>query len=161
MRVDGIFTAATISPSSSLRQRPSCYTIRARGNLPHKEFRSCCYNLKLQGVLTFLPSSACRHAVRTISSLIKLVLGVWSLRILVLLPTFPADCPHRSDFYQTSGTIGYWEFPAFSPILLRLASSLNETLGPFIYVNLVKFSKLIMCCYDDFRFLGRSDYIIL
>ena len=39
MRVDGIFTATTISPSLSLRQRPDCYTIRARGNLPHKEFR--------------------------------------------------------------------------------------------------------------------------
>ena len=39
MRVDGIFTATTISPSLSLRQRPGCYTIRARGNLPHKEFR--------------------------------------------------------------------------------------------------------------------------
>src|SRR3989338_8328645 len=40
VREDGIFTATTISPSLSLRQRPTCYTIRARGNLPHKEFRS-------------------------------------------------------------------------------------------------------------------------
>ena len=39
MRVDGIFTATTISPSLSLRQRPGRYTIRARGNLPDKEFR--------------------------------------------------------------------------------------------------------------------------
>jgi len=39
MRVSGIFTAATVSPSPSLRQRPSCYTIRAGRNLPDKEFR--------------------------------------------------------------------------------------------------------------------------
>jgi hypothetical protein len=39
VRVSGIFTAATVSPSPSLRQRPSCYTIRAGRNLPDKEFR--------------------------------------------------------------------------------------------------------------------------
>ena len=39
MRVNGIFTATTVSPSPSLRQRPSCYTIRAGRNLPDKEFR--------------------------------------------------------------------------------------------------------------------------
>ena len=38
-RVDGIFTATTISPSPSLRQRPSCYTIRAGRNLPDKGLR--------------------------------------------------------------------------------------------------------------------------
>ena len=39
MRVDGIFTVATVSPSPSLRQCPNCYTIRAGRNLPDKEFR--------------------------------------------------------------------------------------------------------------------------
>ena len=39
-RVNGIFTAASISPSSSWRQRPNRYTIRAGRNLPDKEFRS-------------------------------------------------------------------------------------------------------------------------
>ena len=39
LRVDGIFTATTISPSSRLRQRPDRYTIRAGRNLPDKEFR--------------------------------------------------------------------------------------------------------------------------
>jgi hypothetical protein len=39
MWVSGIFTATTVSPSPSLRQRPSCYTIRAGRNLPDKEFR--------------------------------------------------------------------------------------------------------------------------
>ena len=39
LRVNGIFTAATVSPSPWLRQRPSCYTIRAGRNLPDKEFR--------------------------------------------------------------------------------------------------------------------------
>jgi hypothetical protein len=34
-----IFTHATISPSLSLRQRLSRYTIRAGRNLPDKEFR--------------------------------------------------------------------------------------------------------------------------
>ena len=39
MRVIGIFTDTTISPSSWLRQRPDRYTIRAGRNLPDKEFR--------------------------------------------------------------------------------------------------------------------------
>jgi hypothetical protein len=39
-RVDGIFTAASVSPSFSGRQRPNRYTIRAGRNLPDKEFRS-------------------------------------------------------------------------------------------------------------------------
>src|SRR5512138_1333814 len=38
-RVMRIFTHATISPSLSLRQRLSRYTIRAGRNLPDKEFR--------------------------------------------------------------------------------------------------------------------------
>ena len=39
LRVIGIFTDTTISPSSWLRQRPDHYTIRAGRNLPDKEFR--------------------------------------------------------------------------------------------------------------------------
>ena len=39
MRVAGIFTDASVSPSPLLRQRPDCYTIRAGRNLPDKEFR--------------------------------------------------------------------------------------------------------------------------
>ena len=39
VRVIGIFTDTTISPSPSLRQRPSRYAIRAGRNLPDKEFR--------------------------------------------------------------------------------------------------------------------------
>lgn len=39
LRVSGIFTATTSSPSLSLRQRPDRYTIRAGRNLPDKEFR--------------------------------------------------------------------------------------------------------------------------
>ena len=35
-----IFTAATVSPGLSRRQRPSRYAIRAGRNLPDKEFRS-------------------------------------------------------------------------------------------------------------------------
>ena len=39
LRVIGIFTDTTISPSSWLRQCPDRYTIRAARNLPDKEFR--------------------------------------------------------------------------------------------------------------------------
>jgi len=39
LRVTGIFTGITISPSLSLRQCPSRYAIRAGRNLPDKEFR--------------------------------------------------------------------------------------------------------------------------
>ena len=44
LRVDGIFTATSISPSLRLRQRPSRYAVHARRNLPDKELRSdTCY----------------------------------------------------------------------------------------------------------------------
>src|SRR3989337_3042203 len=39
MRVTGIFTGITSSPSHSLRQRPDRSTFRAGRNLPDKEFR--------------------------------------------------------------------------------------------------------------------------
>src|SRR5690606_14967166 len=39
LRVHGIFTVTTISPSSWPRQCPDRYTIRAGRNLPDKEFR--------------------------------------------------------------------------------------------------------------------------
>ena len=39
LRVDGIFTATSISPSLRLRQRPSRYAVHARRNLPDKELR--------------------------------------------------------------------------------------------------------------------------
>ena len=39
LRVDGIFTATSISPSLRLRQRSSRYAVHARRNLPDKELR--------------------------------------------------------------------------------------------------------------------------
>ena len=39
LRVTGIFTGTTISPSLLLRQRPDRYAFRAGRNLPDKEFR--------------------------------------------------------------------------------------------------------------------------
>jgi hypothetical protein len=39
LRVGRVFTANSISPSPSLRQRPDRYAIRAGRNLPDKEFR--------------------------------------------------------------------------------------------------------------------------
>jgi hypothetical protein len=38
-RVASVFTGTTISPSTWLRQRDLCYSIRAGRNLPDKEFR--------------------------------------------------------------------------------------------------------------------------
>jgi len=48
LRTDGIFTVNALSPSSSSRQYPYHYAIRAGQNLPDKEFRSfefnyCCF----------------------------------------------------------------------------------------------------------------------
>src|SRR6185437_3631928 len=72
-RVGRIFTASSISPSPSVRQRSSRYAIRAGRNLPDKEFRylrHCCYSVpKNRGVvISVLPRSVCRHTDRTISS---------------------------------------------------------------------------------------------
>ena len=39
LRTDGIFTVNALSPSSSSRQYPYHYSIRAGQNLPDKEFR--------------------------------------------------------------------------------------------------------------------------
>ena len=39
LRTDGIFTVNALSPSSSSRQCPNHYAIRAGQNLPDKEFR--------------------------------------------------------------------------------------------------------------------------
>ena len=39
LRTDGIFTVNALSPSSSSRQYPYDYSIRAGQNLPDKEFR--------------------------------------------------------------------------------------------------------------------------
>ena len=39
LRVNGIFTAISISLRTTLRQRPDRYAIRAGRNLPDKEFR--------------------------------------------------------------------------------------------------------------------------
>ena len=39
LRVDGIFTATSISPSLRLRQSSSRYAVHARRNLPDKELR--------------------------------------------------------------------------------------------------------------------------
>src|SRR5882757_3875850 len=72
MRASGVFTGTTNSPSRSPRQSLYHSTIRAGRNLPDKEFRSMLLLLHAiflrEAGRTFLSSSACRHAVRTISS---------------------------------------------------------------------------------------------
>ena len=66
LRVSGIFTATTISPSSWLRQCPDRYTIRAGRNLPDKEFR---YNTKqMQHVL----GDVIEHIVKKLDHLLYL-----------------------------------------------------------------------------------------
>ena len=66
-RVSGIFTAATVSPSSCRRQQSSRYTIRAGRNLPDKEFRSSSPHVAMRlGPYLHLDSE---------------VAGVWPLRI--------------------------------------------------------------------------------
>src|SRR5258707_12298633 len=78
LRVDGIFTATSISPSLRLRQRPSRYAVHARRNLPDKELRYLRtvivtaavyggFGCKLQiEILTYflnLPAPSRRHSV--------------------------------------------------------------------------------------------------
>ena len=72
-RDNRIFTVNSISPGPSSRQCPDRYAFRAGRNLPDKEFRYlrqlCCRSAPVGGGgRSFLPASACRHAVRTISS---------------------------------------------------------------------------------------------
>jgi hypothetical protein len=87
LRVDGIFTATSISPSLRSRQRPSRYAVHARRNLPDKELRSVMLPQRTQRAqrrplracvlwgLIFLSASACRHAARTIS--FPIPIGIW------------------------------------------------------------------------------------
>jgi len=75
LRVRGIFTTATISPGHWLRQCISRYAIHAGRNLPDKELRSVVVTSVFRDKTigrrkgqSFLLTSACRHAARTISS---------------------------------------------------------------------------------------------
>ena len=78
LRVDGIFTATTISPSRSWRQESSDYAIHARRNLPDKELRYLrtvivtaavyrCFGRQLRGepLTDFLnlPAPSRRHSI--------------------------------------------------------------------------------------------------
>ena len=98
VRVTGIFTGTTDSPSALRRQCPNRYAIRAGRNLPDKEFRLIVLlhpGCRQDGSRSFLPTSACRHADRTVSShQLFDGPGVQSLRISGSLRIFPADCLH-------------------------------------------------------------------
>jgi hypothetical protein len=73
---------------------------------------------------TFLSSSACRHAVRTISS--PTFVRVW--RVVSedsesFDSAFPADCPRLKHCYcrfASASSRGFSDFPAYSQIFLRL-----------------------------------------
>jgi hypothetical protein len=62
-RVLGIFTETLISPSPSLRQRPSRYAIRAGRNLPDKEFRYLRTVIVTAAVYRGLASLLCAEAL--------------------------------------------------------------------------------------------------
>ena len=67
LRVNSIFTATTISPSLSLRQRPDRYTIRAGRNLPDKEFRYLRTVIVTAAIHRGLNSMLCRFNPTNIS----------------------------------------------------------------------------------------------
>jgi hypothetical protein len=100
--------------------------------LPDKEFRFALLLTRDSSALawtgftpagrSFLPTSACRHAARTISCLHcrpRRVVSEGS----ALSSDFPADCPHRSPCHcPKASSAGYSEFPAYSQVLLRQRS---------------------------------------
>ena len=67
LRVNGIFTATTISPSLSSRQHPDRYTIRAGRNLPDKEFRYLRTVIVTAAIHQGLNSMLCRFNSTNIS----------------------------------------------------------------------------------------------
>ena len=81
-RVGRIFTASSISPSPSLRQRSSRYAIRAGRNLPDKEFRLMLL-LRLGGRWRGHFCRTLHIAMQSGPSLYSMsrASGVWSLRI--------------------------------------------------------------------------------
>ena len=82
-RVTGIFTGIAFSPSYSPRQLPSRYTIRARRNLPDKEFRSA-----FPYDVWTISSSALGGAWRIVSEVPYGSRTVW----------LPADCQVKTWF---------------------------------------------------------------
>src|SRR2546423_684781 len=100
--------------------------------LPDKEFRFALLLARDSSALawtgftpagrSFLPTSACRHAARTISCLHGRPRRVVS-EGSALSSDFPADCPHRSPCHcPRASSAGYSEFPAYSQVLLRQRS---------------------------------------
>ena len=111
-RESGIFTAATVSPSSCRRQRSTRYTIRAGRNLPDKEFRylrHCCYlssrlQLERPGRFYFRLALHVAMEIGPYHHVRGDVSGVWPLRILSMsLTVFPADCLHPCIFTRGGG----------------------------------------------------------
>jgi len=118
-RVSGIFTAATVSPSSCRRQQSSRYTIRAGRNLPDKEFRSSYPHVAMR-LGPYLHLDRLRW----------LAFGLWGFQEPAALLAFPADCPHRSRCHRDLhlGSAGFTGFPAYGQ--LRSAGSLLRGAGP-------------------------------
>ena len=122
-RVLGIFTETTISPSPSLRQRPSRYAIRAGRNLPDKEFRFSLLLLRLP----WIARPELTEIIDLSGSIISVDLCMSPCRTDHILPPkfdlcrpwrmvsegsirsraddFPADCPHRSRCHCLKGRV--------------------------------------------------------
>ena len=124
-RVGRIFTASSISPSPSLRQRSSRYAIRAGRNLPDKEFRylrhSCYSTPKSLRRGHFCSATLCMSPCRSDHIiLLEGRSGVWPLRIpllpeqewsFLLIVRTPTDCHLRHAKYWR-----YSDVPAYSQI---------------------------------------------
>jgi len=107
-RVSGIFTAATVSPSSCRRQQSSRYTIRAGRNLPDKEFRSSSPHvaMRLGPYLHLARARGWRVASED------------SWMRLLRTQAFPADCPHRTHCHRVEdlhGSAGFNGVPSIWP----------------------------------------------
>lgn len=94
LRVNGIFTATTSSPSLSLRQCPDRYTIRAGRNLPDKEFRYLRTVIVTAAIHQGLNSRLC---IAANLSFWPFGIGQASLHILPL-----KSCLHRAVFLLNS-----------------------------------------------------------
>ena len=82
LRVTGIFTGTTISPSLLLRQFPDRYAFRAGQNLPDKEFRYLRTVIVTAAVYWGLPDKEFRY-LRTV---IVTAAVYWGLSSVLRLP---------------------------------------------------------------------------
>jgi hypothetical protein len=120
LRTDGIFTVNALSPSSSSRQCPNHYSIRAGQNLPDKEFRY----------------------LRTVIVTAAVHWGFSSHR-----EALPLTFQHRAGVSPYTSTFVLAETCVFGKQLLGLLSCGPVTLSTTI-VPLIGVSFLLICCLN-------------